>query len=75
MSLYLAYTNPLLGHVYPTVPTLVELRLTQRTKASLDAAAAECNLSTRETADQLSPRFGRFFRTRPERASRVPWTF
>ena len=39
MSLYLAYTNPLLGHVYPTVPTLVELRLTQRTKASLDAAA------------------------------------
>jgi UDP:flavonoid glycosyltransferase YjiC (YdhE family) len=25
MARYIAYTNPLLGHVYPTVPTLVEL--------------------------------------------------
>ena len=26
MARFLAYTNPLLGHVYPTVPTLLELR-------------------------------------------------
>ena len=26
MTRFLAYTNPLLGHVYPTVPTLFELR-------------------------------------------------
>lgn len=26
MTRFLAYTNPLLGHVYPTVPTLLELR-------------------------------------------------
>jgi MGT family glycosyltransferase len=26
MTKFLAYTNPLLGHVYPTIPTLLELR-------------------------------------------------
>lgn len=26
MTRFLAYTNPLLGHVYPIVPTLLELR-------------------------------------------------
>jgi MGT family glycosyltransferase len=40
MSRYLAYTNPLLGHIYPTVPTLAELRRRGHEVIVYTAAAA-----------------------------------
>ena len=40
MARYIAYTNPLLGHVYPTVPTLVELARRGHDVIVYSAAAA-----------------------------------
>ena len=40
MTRFLAYTNPLLGHVYPTVPTLLELRRRGHDVVLYTAAAA-----------------------------------
>jgi MGT family glycosyltransferase len=40
MTRFLAYTNPLLGHVYPTVPTLVELSRRGHEVVVYTAAAA-----------------------------------
>lgn len=40
MSRYLAYTNALLGHVYPTVPTLLELRRRGHDVVVVTAASA-----------------------------------
>ena len=40
MTRFLAYTNPLLGHVYPTVPTLLELRQRGHDVVLYTAAAA-----------------------------------
>ena len=47
MTRFLAYTNPLLGHVYPTVPTLLELRRRGHDVVLFTAAAAA------EPLDQL----------------------
>jgi UDP:flavonoid glycosyltransferase YjiC (YdhE family) len=41
VSRFLAYTNPLLGHVYPTVPTLLELRRRGHDVVLFTAEAAE----------------------------------
>lgn len=58
MSRFLLYTNPLLGHVYPTVPTLLELRERGHEVAVYTAAAAtepleRLGLTVRRVAPEL----------------------